>query len=898
MSRRDDRLSAFKREVDALASRTLDQYVASLAASPPPRAKEFNDPVWGTIVASPAEMAIIDSPLFQRLQDIRQLGTVHHVYRSANHTRFEHSMGAMHAMTVVVREINENLSQQRILSDQVETAAHIDSSLEARLRVAALLHDIGHGFMSHVSENAVKAMGWAVDLAKAARTDIGDPTLGEGKKPAELASYYLVQSTSFRKLADHLAAELGLGPSTTLVDVVSRAILGLEISKTQPFLSQLLSGPFDVDKLDYIQRDAYFCGVPAIIDVNRLLRKLRTTVCSPSDIPLEIAGTLIDPPDRIVVTGIADSGARTLDEFALARSLMIDKVYRHQKTRAQEAIVSSMLEILTELSTNPVGIMWKMTDSEFVAIPRDQWAKKMSIMVRTRREKRRLALADELRQRHLIRADYVAAFVWSSDRSREDVLDVDLQVEGIDRLREDARRSSARRDLVRALSAEIASMCRALSMAIPVAGVAADLPCLLRVDQSDDPARLKGRSLLARAFLIGTDQKVSLFSDEYPGTEDWSELYLVNRDFSAVFCPRELASLVYLASEVVFYERYGLAPTHNMARRAHVDSDDVDSARLKLTNAGHYNRRAPSLESLPLPLRKGSSKSRLATVAERFTEYSSGEAVRFGLQNHNSTGGLSVELLGSYVSQMQTDDQVEDLLKLLEHVKLFKRADLAATVDAAFGSFGILGSEVVVSALGDPDESSGAVTYLTKDHMSSQGAVYERIDKLEHTDRKEVVLLDDFLGLGNRTAGIIAGWLGSGEEARPLSTACQERLRAMPIRLIYAAGLPTGKDDLLERLAILDLDVQVFVGDQALPTVKDAGLRDSTIAQLELVGRELLRSSKGKSVRVAKANALGYGGHGLLVAFPWGTPKQTITPLWLSGVAAGGPWRGLFPRGD
>ena len=133
--------------IEDLCAGYLDAYVASLPSSPVEplhrSPKEFNDPVWGTIVVEPFEVCLIDSPLVQRLRSIRQLGVVHLIYPSALHTRFEHVMGSAHLVGSLIGAINGHAPREVV-----------SPALRNTMRLAALCHDLGHGVMSHVSENA------------------------------------------------------------------------------------------------------------------------------------------------------------------------------------------------------------------------------------------------------------------------------------------------------------------------------------------------------------------------------------------------------------------------------------------------------------------------------------------------------------------------------------------------------------------------------------------------------------------------------------------------------------------------------------------------------------------------------------------------------------------------
>ena len=180
---------------------------------------EIRDPVHGYVLLEGLALEIADTPQMQRLRWIKQLGLASLVYPGANHTRFEHSLGAYH------------------LADLL--ANHLGLPEEDKMLVgaAALLHDVGHGPLSHATEAAL-----APYLRKEHESIID--ILKKGELRAVLDNYGL-------KASDIQAAINGVG------------------------LGQIVSGEIDVDRMDYLIRDAHYTGVAyGVIDRLRLLQKM------------------------------------------------------------------------------------------------------------------------------------------------------------------------------------------------------------------------------------------------------------------------------------------------------------------------------------------------------------------------------------------------------------------------------------------------------------------------------------------------------------------------------------------------------------------------------------------------------------------------------------------------
>ena len=320
-------LDAHRRFIDSLCSTYLDSYVAELPSAPVDRPhrspKEFNDPVWGTLVLSPFEVCFIDSPLFQRLRQIRQLGVVHFIYPSSLHTRFEHVMGSAHLVGALMDAINQHASSPVVLPGLYNT-----------MRLAAFSHDVGHGVMSHVSENSVSRSHAAVRIGREFADEVAD---NDGVSLSEINAYLMVGSNAFRALVNRIR---GIYPDHTLVDdpitLMQQAIIGQAVENTIPLLQELISGPYDADKLDYMKRDAYMSGVPVVTDIGRLVQKTRSVPVDLANLPPELKSRVTAGPPQFHVTGMAFSGARTLDELmlgefcCLTRSIAI-KRFGHAK---------------------------------------------------------------------------------------------------------------------------------------------------------------------------------------------------------------------------------------------------------------------------------------------------------------------------------------------------------------------------------------------------------------------------------------------------------------------------------------------------------------------------------------------------------------------------------------
>jgi HD superfamily phosphohydrolase len=210
----------------------------------------IHDPIHGTIEVSPAEIKIIDSQPFQRLRHIRQLGLAEMAFPGATHSRYAHSLGAMQMATRMADQILPTLGlggdEQRRIRQTV--------------RLAVLLHDIGHPPLSHVSERVMpplSALGlpapWADEPGRqATHEDYTIKLLVDSELTELIERGFGAMGVTGARLAALVAASLPPDDADAFI------VGGLDLF---PLLSQIVSGELDADRMDYLRRDAYYCGV-------------------------------------------------------------------------------------------------------------------------------------------------------------------------------------------------------------------------------------------------------------------------------------------------------------------------------------------------------------------------------------------------------------------------------------------------------------------------------------------------------------------------------------------------------------------------------------------------------------------------------------------------------------
>ncbi len=259
--------------------------------------KVIRDPIHGYIELDTLTLSLIDSPQIQRLRRISQLGLSNLVYPGANHTRFEHSLGVMHLASMLTEKIDSVTDEEK-----------------EELRVSALLHDVGHGPFSHVTEGITKY------YTRQRHEDVRDIL-----KKGELGD---------------ILKEHGLNPATIEDHIQGKTDLG-----------KILNSEIDVDRMDYLVRDSHYTGVAfGLVDHVRLINEMKFY------------------ENKLVVTA---GGVKAAESLLVSRFLMHPSVYYHHVSRIAETMFTRAVgDMIQKKSLNAFDLR-KMDDSRLFEMIRN-----------------------------------------------------------------------------------------------------------------------------------------------------------------------------------------------------------------------------------------------------------------------------------------------------------------------------------------------------------------------------------------------------------------------------------------------------------------------------------------------------------------------------------------------
>jgi hypothetical protein len=297
---------------------------------------EIKDPVHGYVYVTEEEKAVIDSYPVQRLHRLRQLAGAEYVYPGANHTRFEHSVGVMYLAGRVAE--NPYISQL-VSEDEIAT-----------IRIAGLLHDVGHGPFSHVFEHLLEK---------------------ELDKTHEDITTWIIRNS---ELKDVLKKN-GCKP-----DDVSKLAVGKLHRPGKAFLDQIISSAVDVDKQDFVVRDTHHTGAEyGFIDIFRLIHTL-------------------DVMDGNLAVDVGALSA--LESLIIARIESFKSIYFHRVGRAAQI----MLALAMEKANAELGLTSFKTPEEYLAM--DDY----TVWTMLRNCKKSSGIIRNLERRKLLKCAYERTF--------------------------------------------------------------------------------------------------------------------------------------------------------------------------------------------------------------------------------------------------------------------------------------------------------------------------------------------------------------------------------------------------------------------------------------------------------------------------------------------------------
>ena len=304
--------------------------------------KIINDPIYGCINLSKTEVQLLDTRAMQRLRRIRQMGFASYVFPNGEHSRFVHSLGVL----CIMGKMCEHLYRQYGEKEGATTCFTIEDV--RKVRIAALLHDVGHFPFSHLSECVysyidnvkttdimVKGLSTSVDNNTTLLGDIANFKKRKAKDHEHMGAEVVKKDPEIVSILK----EIGVSP-----EEIGQIIIG--DTQAKPVYAQLLHSSLDADRLDYLLRDSKQAGVSfGNVELEYILRQLRIESC----ILQRDNGT--EEAIDLVVFDIR--GQHAIEHFLMARYFHYSQVVQHKTSSAFEAVAKALEYKVLRASTTP-----------------------------------------------------------------------------------------------------------------------------------------------------------------------------------------------------------------------------------------------------------------------------------------------------------------------------------------------------------------------------------------------------------------------------------------------------------------------------------------------------------------------------------------------------------------
>lgn len=901
-------LQLLREVAETIAERYLKQYTEDLSAGKTGRlkGKEINDALWGTVSLSEVEVAVLDSPLLQRLRFQRMMGAAHWVYPGAVHTRFEHAIGALHQ----TQQLIDSLNAQAVGEDGKPLISEQDAQL---LKLSSLFSHVGCLAFSDGVVPGLIAMPVLSAVVKdfATASESAPNEFGADPTFCQLLAHYIVKSAAVKALLLTLVKKRWLrneqGSEEEAVEYaanrIALTVIGRRIEESRPQLQELVNGPFDSSTLDALVRDAKFSGIPSVLDIRRLIQKLAVESIRLQDLPDWINASLsFEEEERqkspnVWIFGFPPSSTSILNELQLAQLLVNTKIRRHPKVLATEQMLRSVVRTLADLASakelllflygTPEDVLISMTAAAFESALRPDPSNPLSACDRARLVLAAGTLAAIRERRIWVRALQLSDSVLNADSPG---------AVGINRFYGELRHVQRSPLLLSAICDEVAKVLKAS-------------------DQTEIPrdvleAKISLRSLpsfsadarVGRAIVLPPSKLPYMLRDSWEGGDNWVDQYLRGQPSVYVFTSPDLADAAYVAIERLVDRSFDSAMPSGTLEASKRDKKVLKTLKLQTAKPGFWHGHSWNIRPRTAVWGSAGIHKRIRDVAFKLKQVQtiSLESCRPDLQDATYR----------WLGQFETDNDIECALTMLECFQIIDRDMTTAAFTALFKAHPSFDGAYAVS-FGDPKDGSVIQGYFA-DEQAKVVKVVTLDQWVNETEDRPLIFVDDCCGSGSQVCDVLAAWLERedlredlGEERSALSRAIQERLLKTEIAFLFITAWDIGVSKIRDRLLKLGLNAIVYpyLSDSDIPFVKEALLKrgkkqpnvDAFIARCTAIGAEILESNHVLPEKIEKRN-FGYGNRGMLLATLVNVPTQTTTLIWESGKVDGVRWEALLPR--
>lgn len=856
--------------------------------------KDIFDFVWGTVNFSPVEICVLDSPLLQRLRRIRQLGLASTVYCNADSSRFSHTIGVV--------EVADRMA--RVITKKLNIRSNPTYDVEEIVRLAAIFHDVGHMFFSHVSE-----LYFTYDESfprykevTYAKNYFCEQT-SSNVSFHELISVMIVNSKETIRLIKNIAPYMKNSRLTEqahyeqMAEYISCLIIGTPIDKFILPYSSIINSAIDADKLDYLSRDSACTKVPIAVDIARIIQKLDVVNIKEIECPA-IWNDSTSEATPLKIMAIKSSARKVFWQLSNARSSMYESVYYHHKVLTAESMFRKALQKLyskQESSDISFVEIMKLTDDIF----NEYWD-----LVILPKEKRGTDEAKEIdkilkcvRERALYKR--VAAFSRGS-------LTGPISIVG----------KFFRSVIQNPLSTEYKKFCSLMNREYM------EICRLLGEEKADD------FNPIFMFVYSNYDAMASMPVESEDGFCIWSSSLMKQETMEAgkkskqeqfyLLTDCKDRAKVYLALERVltFFGITQLTKEASMCSK--VSSEQLNNMRLRLLELGYYKETLFLLQNDIF--KRLIDKRMFNDVIKKYHSFHGKDSCQITEENLVS---FLRQFLWLKLEKEELDLLLDGVLRVLKAAYYIDRDSFSKQTTTLISSIPYPQKHILT--LGGIFDSSKHLMYFFNDieakgKLTFDSSIENALDC--NDENKCLCFFDDGAYSGKQVISIFQEFMGIPLEQRTttehhvdeLSVENKEKLKRCKIVLTYLCFNKNSENYIkteLKKLGLEDVEIfstsdlstkmfddetNLFVNDQQKELVKNCLQQ---IGKAIMVSQKMISENEYKERwdedRVNKA-ALGYNDAQQMVVFSTNIPTYSITAFWANGEFAGNKWKGLFQR--
>lgn len=915
-----DPICTISSEVECYCTDLLEDYASTIETGDQLlEDKDIFDSVWGTIGLSKAEVAVLDSPLLQRLRHIKQLGLSSYVYCSSDYSRFSHTLGVLEIAGRMARAVSQKI---KFDPDELYNFTEI-------VRLAAIFHDSGHMFLSHASERLLSGqLGFSQSNVLASRQKLIKEAItrfnNETSSRASLHEIIGVMIVNTAAVKDLLWSLRGLLDSKIesrdrldqYVEYISCLIIGCPVDRSIVPFSSIINGPFDADKLDYLSRDSKCTGVPIAVDIPRLVAKI-TVISYPRE-KFNRPNIWHDTESMshdLRIMGLKHSAQQIFWQLTMAKTTLHESIYYHQKVLTAESMFREGIDKIlgslpeTELSFDK---LLSRTDSfweecyQFVLRAEQgyetQFEQGVDILDRllTRRLFKRIAAFGQ---------DTIAGAQWVVDDFKSHVIEEPFSKDASGFLASIAQEYNT----IKQTLDELPNKKRPWFL-------------FVRAKTNVDLTPQVGQTPIEYG-------EHYLMASEIFKTEPWltgrenrlNEHYLVTDECNKIH--------VFLALEKALYGypdgRMTLDPSSYVC--AKINDSRVNAIKNELSNRGYYDS---ALELIaPLLIGGGGSEnngmpisktSLFVSVCKKYATFHGANDVKV---NEKTLEQFLMQFLLLPCTKKDTMLVIDGVLRMLDQALYIDRAfvrDAMSTMLERLRDDGVLNGLIVT--LGSGQDSATHDAYYLNDVLTHsttfkplQGSIDEGLANIDEASC--LIFFDDGSYSGKQCIAIFQEMMGIGEEERiireshgvELCEASRSVLQNSSIVLLFMCFNPQAENLIKQELWKLGLkkvsihcahrlDRKIFDDSALFETADQCRIVKESLSN---IGKELIASTKknasgcfieGWNEKRAEESSLGYNDAQQIVILERSVPTYTLPVLWTSGTYRGKTWNGLFSR--